>query len=240
MEVELAKTAVVTGGSRGIGRAIVDSLAERGWSVISVARTHPTPSRSNVVCIAEDLATAEGAHRCLEAIQRRVDSLDLLVNNAGAIEADESVEGVSEETMLRSWRLHVVTPLILTRGLAEALGQAPHPSVVNVGSVYGRIVDPEVVAYGTSKCALDYLTGALAAALAPAVRVNTVLPGHVDTDMTRGAPKEFVAEVCDQTPLHRLARAEEVVNAVLFLASGDASFITGASLRVDGGFRASP
>jgi NAD(P)-dependent dehydrogenase (short-subunit alcohol dehydrogenase family) len=234
------RLALVTGGSRGIGRAIVEALAARDWSVISVARSAQSVTSPNAAAVTADLATAEGAHSVLEAVLGRSQRLDLLVNNAGAIDEVETVLDVSEETMLRSWQLHVLSPFILTRGLAEALKSGQHPAVVNIGSIYGRIADPEVVAYGTAKAGLDYLTGVLAMALAPTIRVNAILPGHVDTDMTAGAPEEFLADVRDQTPLGRLASPQEVVDAVLFLASPEASFITGASLRVDGGFRAQP
>lgn len=234
------RIAVVTGGSRGIGRAVADSLAADNWSVLTVSRQKTTAEEGRPQEILADLSTAEGAHECLRTIKTLTNRVDLLVNNAGAIGEDESVLRVSEENMLASWRLHVMSPLLLARGLIAEFDRSSNPAVVNIGSVYGRVVDPDVLAYGTSKCALGYLTGALAMALAPRVRVNSVLPGHVDTDMTRAAPEEFIGQIRKETPLGRVATVGEVVAAVRFLASSESSFITGASIRVDGGFRLEP
>jgi NAD(P)-dependent dehydrogenase (short-subunit alcohol dehydrogenase family) len=231
---------IVTGGSRGIGRATVRALVDRGWQVMSVARTHSAPLSDRETQVTADLGSLDGIRKCLAEVKRLTSRVDLLVNNAGAIGGNETVGVISEAELLESWCLHALAPFSLTRGLLAELEAAPAPAVVNVGSVYGRIVDPEVVAYGMAKAGLDYLTGALALALGPRVRVNEVVPGHVDTDMTAGAPTDFIDGVTAETALHRIAAPSEVVDAILYLGSTGASFVTGASLRVDGGFRPAP
>jgi 3-oxoacyl-[acyl-carrier protein] reductase len=236
MELKESRTAVVTGGSRGIGRQIVTDLLDDGWTVLSVQRGTPDAGHERVQNIVADLSTSSGIDACIDGVRSRITRLDLLVNNAGEIHADEDLMTVTEDTMLSSWRLHTLAPLLLARALKDLLQRSPGPAVVNIGSVYGTVPDPEVLAYGSSKCGLGYVTSALAAALAPAVRVNAVLPGHVDTDMTQSAPAEFQDMIRGKTPLKRFATAREVSKAVRFLGGDDSSFITGTSLVVDGGF----
>jgi NAD(P)-dependent dehydrogenase (short-subunit alcohol dehydrogenase family) len=229
------KTAIVTGGSKGIGLAIVNDLLADGWSVINVSRTTPD-ARPNLRTVLADISSTAGLESALKELHHQVSRVDLLVNNAGIINEAEALMEVTEDGMLSSWRLHTWAPLFLTRGLVEKLRLASDPSVVNIGSVYGQIVDPDVIAYGASKCALNYVTSALAISLAPRIRVNALLPGHVDTDMTTAAPEDFLASVKAKTPLGRISRKQEIVSAVRFLASDSASFITGTTLLVDGGF----
>lgn len=235
MRDEGIKTAIVTGGSKGIGLAIVNEFLATGWFVVNVSRT-ASNSCENLQTVVADISTTPGLEFALNELHSLVKRVDLLVNNAGTIHENETVMDVTEEDMAASWRLHTWAPLFLTRGLTEELRAAPNPSVINIGSVYGQIADPDVIAYGASKSALNYISNALAISLAPEIRVNALLPGHVDTDMTTAAPEDFLATVKAKTPLGRISRKEEVVKVVRFLASDDASFITGATLLVDGGF----
>lgn len=230
------KWAAVTGGSRGIGRAIVDELRSDGWSVISISRHGHSGRSEGVFSIAADLAETRGLDEAVAQIQALTRRLDLLVNNAGAMEAEEDIWRVDSASMLRSYRLHAIAPLMLARGLADLLRAAPTPSVINIGSVYGRVIDTEVAAYGASKSALSYVNSVLASALAPDIRVNLIAPGHVDTQMTSEAPSEFVGAILERTALGRLAKPTEIASLVRLLSSDAASFVTGASVVVDGGF----
>jgi 3-oxoacyl-[acyl-carrier protein] reductase len=236
MEISATRTAVVTGGSRGIGLAIAEDLLADGWSVVSVSRTGGDRVDGRLRSVAADLSTSAGISRCIEHINGAVTRVELLVNNAGEIGEAEQIMDVSEAAMTASWRLHALAPLLVTRGLLDLLNRADNPAVINIGSVYGIVADPDVTAYGSAKCGLGYLTKALAVALAPHVRVNVVLPGHVDTQMTRSAPREYLDEVLADIPFRRFASVTEIVKVVRFLASNDATFVTGASLTVDGGF----
>lgn len=232
-----SRIAVVTGSSRGIGRAIVARRLDEGWYVIGASRRPARGQPAPHVHFETDLSQPGAASSLVDAIREVVPRVDLLVNNAGAIGTSEAVFEVSEEDIQTSFQLHAMTPFVLTRGLAPELRESDSSSVVNIGSVYGHVVDPEVVAYGSAKCALGYISGVLAAALAPNVRVNCLLPGHVDTALTASAPPEFLSSVLAETALRRIAGTAEVVSVVMFLASAESSFITGAQIPLDGGFR---
>ncbi|HEX6469923.1 MAG TPA: SDR family oxidoreductase [Streptosporangiaceae bacterium] len=236
--MEDMRTAVVTGGSSGIGLTISTDLLAEGWSVISVQRGVPDVESDRLTAVSADLSTSDGIAASLREIHALTRHVDLLVNNAGAIFEVEDLMEVTEQTMSSSWHLHTLSPLMLTRGLIDLLEATPSPAVVNIGSVYGTVIDPEVIAYGSAKHGLGYVSAALAKALAPRIRVNALNPGHVDTSMTRSAPPEFIESVVAKTPLKRIADAAEISRVVRFLASSDASFITGANLTVDGGFMA--
>ena len=241
------RTAVVTGASRGIGRALVSRLISEAdsWQVIGVSRSGRVPQEvataqgANVHFIQADLGTADGIDAVSAAARRYASHIDLIVHNAGAIQAGEELIAVSDEVLVRSFRLHTIAPLRLTISLRDLLGGETPASVVIIGSIYGSIPDPSVAAYVLSKATVPVLTQMLARELAP-IRANCVLPGHVDTDMTRAAPTEFVDAIVKATPLGRLGTVEEVCDLVMFLGSDAARFITGGSFLIDGGYATVP
>lgn len=234
------RTAVVTGGTSGIGAAIVQTLTDAGWRVISLSRrnTVDTPTfaaSASVVHCPVDLTTPQGVQQACEVVRIHVEQLHLLVNCAGSIAPEERIAHVAYAEVERSLRLHALAPMFLTQGLADLLRQAGG-SVVHIGSVYDEIADTDVAGYALAKAVLPQLTRMQARELAPRVRVNLVRPGHIDTPMTRAAPADYLAAVAAKTPLGTLGRAADVAQAVMFLASEGARFITGAELRVDGGY----
>ena len=232
------ETGVVTGGSRGIGASIARILLDHGWRVLTIARGpgEEIPSGGSIEFIRADLSTEDGIREAANRVSASTESVDLVVNNAGAFLEDERFDRVTYRDMQYSFQLNLMAPLFFTRSLAPLLNKSSHPSVVNIGSVYGSIADTEAVAYCLAKSGVPLLTAMLAKALAPAIRVNCILPGHVNTDMTRRAPSEFLSAVVEKTPLRRIAEPQEIASLVLFLASPGASFVTGACLRADGGF----
>lgn len=242
-----SRTAVVTGASRGIGRALVNRLisATDRWQVIGVSRSGSVPQEvataqgATVNFIQADLGTAEGIAAVSAAARRYTSHIDLVVHNAGAIQAEEELTAVSDDALVRSYRLHTIAPLMLTTSLRDLLDGTTPASVVVVGSIYGGIPDPSVAAYVLSKATVPVLTQMLARELAP-IRANCILPGHVDTDMTRAAPTEFVDAIVKTTPLGRLGTVEEVCDLVMFLGSDAARFITGSSFLIDGGYATVP
>lgn len=231
-------SAVVTGGTSGIGLAIVNRLVETNWDVTTVSRRHHSSfDHERVDHISADLSDPESPSQVAAELCTGRQSLNLLVNCAGSIGGSDGLSHITAESLAKSYSLHAIAPVMLALGLRSLLGSVEgQASVVNVGSIYGDLPDPEVLAYGAAKSSLHYATRCLSAALGPDIRVNAVLPGHVDTPMTDDAPSEWVADVERRTPLRRLAHAEEVADVVLFLASEHAQFVSGALVRCDGGY----
>lgn len=251
------RTALVTGGSQGIGRAVVERLTREGAAVAFCSsdphgveelekrgRACGLSVWGSVVDVTDPSAVAVLA----EAIQDRFGHLDTIVTCAG-IQRYGTVESTSPE----EWRFVLATNLdgaYLTCHYLMPLLRGQRPgNVVMVGSVQAVAAQPCVAAYAASKGALSALVREMAVDYAPeGIRVNLVLPGSVDTPMLRAAADRFatadqrgddlLAQWGASHPLGRVARAEEVASVVAFLAGGDASFVTGAEVRVDGGLLA--
>ena len=229
---------VVTGGTQGIGLAIAQAAATSGRSesVVVVSR-HPRGDRAGTwEHVTADLSTRPGIDAAIDAIRSYQRPVRVLVNNAGAILENNAFGAVTWEAMLASIVLHAVAPALLTQGLERELKAAHGASVINIGSIYGAIPDPEVFAYVCGKASLPILTAMMAKALAPDVRVNCIAPGHIDTAMTRAATAEFHQYVVAHTDVHRLGDPSEVAAVVMFLASGAAAFLNGTTIRLDGGY----
>ena len=235
------KVAVITGGTRGIGAAVSKLLrsGQGEWYVISVSKHVPpgtVPDDPAIRYITADLSVAGAVDAVVRDIEKTVNYIDLLLNNAGVIAETDSYVSIDDYAAVSSYRLHCVSPLLLARGLQHLLERGENSSIVNVGSIYGLIADVDVAAYTMAKSAIPIITKLMAKSFAPKIRVNCILPGHVDTDMTRSAPREFIESIVTRTPLARLGTADEIAEAICFLASSSAKFITGACLVVDGGF----
>jgi len=239
------KSAVVTGGSRGIGRAIVLRLARQGADVAFTYRGNEQAARdtaSDVEAIgrralpiqgdATDPATAEAVVKAaLEAFGK----VDILVNNAG-ITRDDLIMRMSPE----AWRDVLETNLFgafyaikdVTRPMLKARGGR----IVNITSVSGQAGQTGQANYSSAKAGLIGLTKATARELASrGITCNAVAPGFVLTELTEGLPENLKAQIVDRTPLARFGTTEEIADAVAFLASDEAGFITGHVLAVDGG-----
>jgi NAD(P)-dependent dehydrogenase (short-subunit alcohol dehydrogenase family) len=233
------KTALITGGTSGIGRAVAERFASEGAEVIITGRDH---ARGHEVVqaveaaggkarfIAADLASFEDVRRLAEATSE----VDVLVNNAGVFPGGPT-EQTTEEAFDVSFDVNVKAPFFLTASIAPRMAAKGGGSIINISTMAATIGMNGLAAYGASKAALESLTKAWTAEYAAqGVRINTVAPGP-----TRTAASESMGEMFDvlasSTPAGRGATPEEIAHAVSFLASEQASFIYGAILPADGG-----
>jgi tropinone reductase I len=230
------KTALVTGGTRGIGRAVVDQLIDLGAHVISVARTHDPPATSDITAVAADLETADGRARIVEAATAR-GALHVLVHNAATNVRKPLVE-YDDATLERLLAIDLIAPLLLSRDLHPLLRAAQGAAVIHVGSVAGHLALPTGVAYAAAKAGLAQAARTLALEwAADAIRVNTVAPWYTRTPLVEPVLSDptRLAAILARTPLARIAEPSEVAAAIIFLALPASSYVTGHCLTVDGG-----
>jgi tropinone reductase I len=227
---------LVTGGSRGIGRAIVDECVALGAEVLAVARDAAAVTGDRVTGIAADVTTVEGRERIVAAVRER-GALHVLVHNAGTNVRGPLVS-YDDATIARLIDLNLTSPLLLSRDLHPYLRAAGGASVIHIGSVAGHVALPTGVAYGAAKAGLAQATRTLALEWArDAIRVNLVAPWYTRTPLVEPvlAKPEALAAIVARTPMGRIAEPREVATAVAFLAMPAASYVTGQSLAVDGG-----
>lgn len=235
------KLALVTGAGRGIGRASALALAQAGADVIAVARTRSdleelaaTASGISIWC--EDV-TSESFLSRLEALDR----LDILVNNAG-MNRPLAIEQVDPDTLDRMIALNIRALFRTSQSAVRVMQRTKTGgSIIQMSSQMGHVGASRRTVYCMTKHAVEGLTKAMAVELGSSgIRVNSIAPTFIETDLTRPMFEDpaFLRSVLDSIPLNRIGRPEDVVGAVLFLASSASSMITGDSLRVDGGWTA--
>ena len=244
MTVDLSgKVVVVTGGSRGIGRAIAGRLAECGAHVAVVARDQVRVSSAaaelagsgNKLGIGADISSADEAAAMIAKVEDELGPIDVLVNNAG-VTRDGLLVRMSEE----DWDAVLDTNLKGAFNTMKAVGRGMMKRrsgrIINITSVVGLTGNRGQANYAASKAGLIGLTKSVAKEMASRnVLVNAIAPGFIETDMTREVPEEATKALLDQIPLGRLGSADDVAGAVAFLASDLAGYITGQVLVIDGG-----
>ncbi len=242
MKVELGgKVAVVTGGSRGIGLAIAQSLAGAGAKVAVLARDGARAQEAakglggGAQGFACDVSDAAQAETTLGAVDKALGPVDILVNNAG-ITRDNLLFRIAEDDWDQVLDTNLKGAFLMTKLAARGMIKRRWGRVVNITSVVGLTGNKGQSNYAASKAGLIGFTKAVAKELASRnVLVNAVAPGYIDTEMTRGIAEEAKQALQAAIPLGRLGQGADVAAAVLFLASDWASYITGQVLVVDGG-----
>ena len=239
----MTKVALVTGAARGIGLATTDLLLERGWQVAMVDRgggelVAVAGQLQGVLPVIADVSIPEQVDRMRDEALARFGRIDALVNNAGV-----ALFSRVHQTAFEQWREVMATNLdgvfLCTQALVPALAES-RGAIVNIASISGLRASTLRVAYGTSKAAVIHLTKQFAAELGEqGIRVNCIAPGPVRTKLAMAvhAP-EIIAAYYDAIPLNRYGEAREIAEGIVFLLSENASFVTGQTLAVDGGFDA--
>ena len=241
------KTAVVTGGSRGIGLMIARGFVEAGARVIISSRKADVCDEvaaelskvGECEAIPADLSSEAECRRLAEAVASRLSSLDILVNNAGATWG-APLDQFDEAAWERVLALNVKGVYHLTKFLVpllEAAGSADQPArVINIGSIDGiKVPLLETYSYSASKAAVHMLTRHLAKQLAPAITVNAIAPGPFESKMMAATLDAFGEQIAAAAPLKRIGRPDDMAGAAIFLASRAGAYVTGAVVPVDGG-----
>jgi 3-oxoacyl-[acyl-carrier protein] reductase len=236
----VGRTWVVTGGSRGIGRAVVDRALAAGDTAVVLARTvvtdgWPADTRERVHGVPADVADAGSVAAAFEVVRERCGAVDVLVNSAG-LHRGGRIGQLPEADWRQVLETNLTGAFTATRAALPLMGRGA--AVVNVGAVVGLRGFPGDAAYGSAKAGLAGLTQVLAVELAPqGIRVNLVVPGFVETAMTEGLTPSARARVVDGIPLGRPGTPEEIAEVVFGVAG--ATYMTGSTVAVDGGLLAS-
>ena len=232
---------LISGGSRGIGRALVESFTQNGDSVAFIYKNSHDAARALVestgaVSICADISDSSLANRAAEEAISALGGIDILVNNAG-ISQIKLFTDITDEDWSNMINTNLSSAFYLTRASLPYMISQKSGRIINIGSMWGKVGASCEVHYSAAKAGLRGLTLALAKEVGPSgITVNAIEPGVISTEMNSALSQEVLAELCDETPLCRLGTPSDIANAVLFLASEKASFITGQIIGIDGGF----
>ncbi len=237
------KIAIITGGSRGIGRAIVEKLHSQNYQIITNGRgERPADLADDIVWVQADIAQASEAKRVCDAARTEFGAIDILVNNAGT-----QVEKTIAESDDADWDLVVNTNC---RGVfnmcREALKDMTKSggNIINIGSISGVVSDPSMALYNASKAFVHGLTRSIAIDHGPEVRCNAIRPGWIMTQMAEDGfalandPEKAMADALARHPVGRFGKPEDIANMVAFLASDESAYLSGECITVDGGMTA--
>ena len=243
------KVAIITGGSRGIGFATAERFLQEGATVVVAASSSSNAQKAvkrlkelypqgEISGISPDLTSLASVRESFGEILQKYGKVDILVNNAGVSESTP-ITAYTEETYDKVMDLNVKGIFNTVRAVVDSMAQRGGGVILNTSSMVSISGQPSGFAYPASKFAVNGMTVSLARELGPkGIRVNAVAPGITETDMMKAVPKEVIEPMIARIPLRRLGQPEDIANAFAFLASEEASYITGVILSVDGMARA--
>ncbi len=250
MNLELeGKTAIVTGGSRGIGLAIAARLLEAGASVMLSSRSDDNLAEAKMsLLMYGDMLDSYVAHvgrpgdanGLINATVERFGAVDILVNNAGTNPYYGPLVDIDDVRMQKTFEINQASIVTHTRAAWHAWMKDHGGAILNVASIGGYGVEPGIGWYNVTKAAVIHLTKQFAYELAPRVRVNCVAPGLVKTELARGLWEKNEERIARGIPLRRLGEPDDIATAALFLISNEASWLTGQTLVIDGGATTQP
>src|SRR5256714_15580624 len=236
----MTRVAVVTGGTRGIGRAISTALKDAGYRVAANyghadATARQFSEESGIPVYKFDVADFAACVEGVKAIEAQLGPVDVLVNNAG-ITRDATMHRMSFEQWNAVIQTNLASCFNMSRVVIEGMRDRQFGRIVNIGSINGQAGQYGQVNYAAAKSGIHGFTKALAQEGARrGITVNAVAPGYVDTDMVRAVPAEVLEKIIARIPVGRLGKAEDISRTVLFLVADDADFITGSAPSVNGG-----
>ena len=240
------KTVLITGGSRGIGKATAIEFAKNNYNVVINYVSNDEAAESLKSFIVEnydvdvmlakcDVSDYEGVKQMVSNVIDKYGKIDVLVNNAG-IAIDTTFEDKTVENFRRILDVNLIGAFIVAKEVGQHMLENKNGSIVNITSTNGfEQYYPYSLDYDASKAGLNSLTHNLAIQFAPNIRVNAVAPGWVNTEMNKELDEDYIKEECENIFLKRFGNPEEIAKVIYFVASGDASYINGEIIRVDGG-----
>ncbi len=237
----MKKTALITGGSRGIGAAVALKLARDGFIPVinylsSRERAEKVAADTGGIAFSADVSDMEQVMDMINTVNKKLGGISLLVNNAG-ISYTGLFNDITLQQEKRLWDVNVGGVFNCTRAVLPDMIRNKAGSIISISSMWGQVGASCEVHYSAAKSAVIGFTKALAKEVGPSgIRVNCIAPGMIMTDMTSGYTEDVLCELKDETPLERLGCPDDIAEAVSFFASEGASFITGQVIGVNGGF----
>ncbi len=235
------KTVLITGGSRGIGRAMVEAFSEKGYKVAftyknSYEEAKALSEKSGALALQADSASEEEVKLACEYLMREFGGVDILINNA-AVSSFSLFTDISYSEWNSMFSINVGGAFLYTKFLLPQMISKKSGRIINITSMWGIVGSSCEVHYSATKAALIGMTKALAKELGPSgITVNAIAPGLINTDMNKALTEDDKLSLCAETPLCRMGEPSEIAAAALFLASDEAGFITGDVMNLSGGY----
>ena len=240
----MQKVAIVTGGSRGIGRAIVETLARKGINVIANYNQSEEKAKQlqenlekeniHIDIIKADVSKREEVKNLVDMVIKKYGKIDVLINNAG-ISQEKLFQDITDDDWEHVMKVNLYSAFCATQEVLPYMLSQKSGCIINISSIYGIIGGSCAVAYSATKAGMDGMTKALAKELGPSnIRVNSIAPGYIDTDMNKQYTEEDMNQVKEETPLERIGKPEDIAKCAMWLVED--TFTTGQVISINGGW----